>query len=218
VLPDADAVAVRAAARLGERARAAVAERGVFTLALSGGSGPRRLFARLAVEDVPWEAAEIFQVDERVAPAGHEDRNLTQLLELLPPAARERLRPMPVEEKDLERGAADYAATLPEQLDAVQLGLGDDGHTASLVPGDPVLDVRDRDIAVTAEYRGRRRMTLTYPPLARARHILWLVTGADKAVVLARLQRGDATIPAGLVERSRAVVVADSAAAVELVR
>ena len=120
---------------------------------------------------------------------------------------------MPVEAGELEAAAAAYAAGVPERIDLVHLGLGDDGHTAALVPGDPVLEVDDRLVALTGEYRGRRRMTLTYPALARAEQLLWLVTGADKADPLARLLAGDRSIPAGRVTAGRSLVVADRAAA-----
>jgi 6-phosphogluconolactonase len=162
------------------------------------------------------EGVSIFQVDERVAPDGDPDRNLTQIRAALPALALERLRPMPVLEPDLEAAAAAYAAELPEDLDLVHLGLGPDGHTASLVPGDPVLEVRDRLVAVTAgEYQGRRRMTLTYPALEAARRIVWLVTGADKREALARLLEGDRSIPAGMLQAGDSTVVCDRAAAPE---
>ena len=112
-----------------------------------------------------------------------------------------------------------YALTLreiagsPPVLDLVHLGLGPDGHTASLVPGDAVLDVTDADVALTGVYQGRRRMTLTYPILNRSRRILWLVTGSEKAGMLVRLRDGDLSIPAGRVRRDQALVLADRAAA-----
>jgi 6-phosphogluconolactonase len=216
VLPDAERAAQRAAEGIAASARDAAAQRGRFAIAVSGGRTPARMLESLAREDVPWDRLHVFQVDERVAPAGHPDRNLTQLRESL--LARAPLRPeqvhaMPVESVDLEAAAAQYAASLPEILDLVHLGLGPDGHTASLVPGDPALDVRDRDVAVTGVYQGRRRMTLTYPALDRAREILWLVTGTEKAGMLARLRAADASIPAGRVRRERARVIADRAAA-----
>ena len=162
---------------------------------------------------MPWEKVTIFQVDERIAPDGDPDRNLTQLQRSLPPGGAADVRPLPVLARDLDAAAALYAEALPDQLDLVHLGLGPDGHTASLVPGDPVLDVSDRDVAVTGEYQGRRRMTLTYPPLNRARQILWLVTGEDKVDAFARLREGDGSIPAGRISTANALVVADAAAA-----
>lgn len=178
-----------------------------------------RMLRALAREDVPWARVHLLQVDERVAPDGDPDRNLTALRESFTAPAR--LHPMPVEFDDLDAAAARYDDTLtsvagsPPVLDLVHLGLGGDGHTASLVPGDPVLDVGDRDVAVTGPYQGRRRMTLTYPALDRARQVLWLVTGGDKAAMLARLCDGDRTIPAGRVGASQAVVFADRGAAAE---
>jgi 6-phosphogluconolactonase len=212
VHPDADAVARRGAAVVAAAAREAVAARGSFTVAVSGGKTPWAMFGYLAAEELPWKATTIFQVDERIAPDGDPDRNLAHLRESLAGAPAE-VRAMPVEDGDLEAAAAAYAAGLPERIDLVHLGLGDDGHTASLVPGDPVLEVADRLVALTGEYRGRRRMTLTYPALARAELLLWLVTGADKAGPLARLLAADPSIPAGRVTARRSLVVADRAAA-----
>jgi 6-phosphogluconolactonase len=210
-LPDADAVAERGASYVAEKAREAIADRGRFTLAVSGGHTPWAMFTKL-VGRVPWEKVTIYQVDERVAPDGDADRNLTHLRRSLPPAAAADVRAMPVGAHDLEAAAADYARTLPERLDLVHLGLGPDGHTASLVPGDPVLDVVDRDVAVTGAYEGRRRMTLTYPALDRAGQVLWLVTGEDKVDALGRLLAGDESIPAGRVRAESQLVLADAAA------
>lgn len=221
ILPDADAVARRAAVVVAAEARAAVAARGRFVLAVSGGTTPWQMLRALANEDVPWDSVFVAQVDERVAPAGHPDRNLTHLRDSLLSLVRlqpEQVLPMPVEELDLDAACASYARSLeavagnPPVLDLVHLGLGPDGHTASLVPGDPVLAVDDRDVAATGEYQGRWRMTLTYPILNRARRVLWLVTGTSKAAMLARLRAGDAAIPAGRVERANALVLADEAA------
>ena len=221
VLPDAESVARRAAAFIADAARAAVSARGRFVFAVSGGRTPWVMLRALGQEDVPWQAVEIVQVDERVAPDGHPDRNLTHLQESLkhaPPGSAQ-IHAMPVETEDLDAAAREYAGTLRRltepsgRLDLAHLGLGPDGHTASLVPGAPELDVRDVPVAVTDIYQGRRRMTLTYPVLDRARQILWVVTGEDKREMLARLREGDAAIPAGRVASHAAVVIADRAAA-----
>jgi 6-phosphogluconolactonase len=216
VCADADAVTRRASEFVAREARAAVGDHGRFTFAVSGGHTPWAMFAALASEDMPWHDVAIFQVDERVARDGDPDRNLTHLRASLPSGADTDIHAMPVEESDLERAADEYARSLPEAFDLVHLGLGPDGHTASLVPGDPVLDVVDRDVALTGLYNGRRRMTLTYAMLERAPSVLWLVTGADKASVLPRLRSGDRAIPAGRVSAANATVIADEAAASEL--
>jgi 6-phosphogluconolactonase len=225
IFADADAVAREAAALIAAEARVAVAERGRFIFAVSGGHTPWIMLRNLAREEVPWDQVHLAQVDERVAPPGHPDRNLTHLQESLlerAPLPREQVYAMPVESADLELAAKQYTATLakiagsPPVLDLVHLGLGPDGHTASLVPGDPVLEVNDADVAMTGIYQGRRRMTLTYPTLNRARRILWLVTGGEKAGMLARLREGDPSIPAGRVNQERALVLSDRAAAGQL--
>jgi 6-phosphogluconolactonase len=222
IFADADSVAQEAAKFIAAEARAAIAERGRFIMAVSGGHTPWVMLRALAGEEVPWDSVHLAQVDERVAPTGDPDRNLTHLHEsllehaTLPP---EQIYAMPVESTDLEAAAKRYAAALakiagsPPVLDLVHLGLGPDGHTASLVPGDAVLRVNDADVAVTGIYQGRRRMTLTYPILNRARRILWLVTGSEKAGMLVRLREGDPSIPAGRVNQERALVLADRAAA-----
>lgn len=222
VLDDADSVALKAAVFIAAEARAAVTARGRFILAVSGGKTPWAMLRALTGQKVPWEGVHVVQVDERLAPAGHPDRNLTHLRESLlehAPLRPERIHAMPVEEKDLEAAAAGYAMALqeiagsPAVIDLVHLGLGPDGHTASLVPGDPVLKIDNRDVALTGIYQGRRRMTLTYPIINRSRRILWLVTGSEKGKMLLRLRDGDNTIPAGRVVQDRALVLADRAAA-----
>ena len=213
VLPSADAAAQDAAAEIGRRARAAVGARGRFTLAVSGGRTPWQMLAALAGEDMPWAATSIYQVDERIGPADDPARNLIGLRRALPTEGVDRVIPMPVENSDLAGACAAYAEVLPERFDVVHLGLGPDGHTASLVPGDPVLSVSDIDVAVTGPYQDRRRMTLTYPPIDRARVVLWLVTGADKQAALAQLRAGDRSIPAGSVTTGEQVLFCDAEAA-----
>jgi 6-phosphogluconolactonase len=222
VLPDAAALARHAAVLIAEQARASIAARGRFVLALSGGETPRPMLNELAAMDVDWDGVHVVQVDERFAPPGDPARNLTLLQETLlahAPLAPEQIYPMPVEAADPAAAAGDYArlleqlAGVPPVIDLVHLGLGTDGHTASLVPGDAALDVTDADVAVTGVYKGRQRMTLTYPVIDRARCILWQVSGEAKAPMLARLCAGDTDIPAGHIAREQAVVLADHAAA-----
>ena len=225
VLDDADAVADEAAAIIATDARIAVAARGRFIMAVSGGRTPWVMLRALADKELPWDGVHVLQVDERVAPAGDPDRNLTHLHESLlqhAPLRPEQIHAMPVESEDLQAAVTSYAATLrdvagsPGVLDLVHLGLGPDGHTASLVPGDPVLDVKDGAVALTGPYQGRRRMTLTYPVLNHARRVLWVVTGDEKAEMLVRLRDGDRWIPAGRVRQDYALVLADRAAAARL--
>lgn len=225
IFNDADTVAREAATYIARQARKAVAERGKFVLALSGGKTPSSMLRALADEQVPWDRVHVVQVDERIAPNGDPDRNLTHIREnLLEHAAvrPEQVHAMPVDQAELEAGALAYAQMLqsiagsPPVLDLTHLGLGPDGHTASLIPTDPVLTVTDRDVALTRVYQNRRRMTLTYPILNRSRQILWLVTGEDKAPMLIRLRHGDVSIPAGRIRQERALLLADRAAAAEI--
>jgi 6-phosphogluconolactonase len=212
---DERAAARRAAELIAEAGAAAVADHGSFGFAMSGGRSPWAMLAILGeLEQMPWDQTELFQVDERVASPGSEDRNLTHMVLGLSMEHQPTLRPMPVTQRDLEAAAREYESSLPDPLDLVHLGLGPDGHTASLVPGDPVLEVGDRRVAMTGgEYQGHPRMTLTYPAIDGARRILFLVTGAEKREPLAKLLAGDRSIPAGRVENDEIVVVADEAAA-----
>lgn len=221
VLADDAAVARRGAALIAADARAAVAARGRFCIAVSGGRTPWAMLRALAFEDVPWAGVELFQVDERVAPLGDPDRNLTHIeAALLAHAslARTQVHALPVQAGDLAAAARDYGALLrskcgtPPVLDLVHLGLGADGHTASLVPGDAALAVTDADVAIAGPYQGHLRLTLTYPVLDRARRVLWLATGAEKRAMLARLRAGDRAIPAGRVAAHNALLLTDRAA------
>ena len=225
VYPDDDGVACQAAAIIADAPRAAATSRGRFTMAVSGGHTPWLMLRALADDEVPWQQVHVFQVDERVAPAADPDRNLAHLRASLldrAPLPPDHIYAMPVEAADLDRAAEQYALTLrevagsPPVLDLVHLGLGPDGHTASLVPGDPVLDITDADVATTGSYHGRRRMTLTFPTINRCRLVLWLVTGGEKAAALVRLREGDRSIPASRVRQDRSLVLADRAAAEQL--
>lgn len=215
------------AARIAALLTEAVETRGHGTLALSGGSGVRPMFTALAALRVPWEHIHIVQVDERMAPDGDPARNWNDASSLLVDALTRLpagVHPMPVAHALEDTAAATEAvdryldvledvAGLPIGLDVVHLGLGDDGHTASLVPGDAVLEVIERDVAITEPYRGHQRMTLTYPALARARHVLWLVAGAEKANVVKQLVQADPSIPAGRVPQEHATLLLDPDAA-----
>jgi 6-phosphogluconolactonase len=219
ILPDAGELARRGAEQVVSAARSAVARSGRAVLAFSGGSTPARMFAALAGESLPWSQIHVFQVDERVAPDGDPDRNIGQIRSalvergVLPEA---NLHAMPVTAPDLRAAAAAYAEVLAAStggvIDLVHLGLGDDGHTASWPPGDPVVD-SESDVAVVGPYRGRVRMTVTPRLVNRATRILWLVSGADKAEALRRLVAGDPAVPASRVRRRGAVLLADRAAA-----
>ena len=217
VLDDADAVARRGAELIAEAARDAVAVHGDFAMAASGGHTPWAMYGQIEEQDVPWARTQIFQVDERIAPAGSDERNLTHLIAALSIGAQGSLRPMPVENDDPDAAADRYAESLPEAFELVHLGLGPDGHTASLVPDDPVLEATDRRVAVTGrEYQGVKRMTLTYPELNRAKRLLWIVTGESKREPLAKLLAQDPSVPAGRVEPGgESLVLADKAAAPE---
>jgi 6-phosphogluconolactonase len=215
VVADDKAAARRAAELIAAAGTKAVADHGSFSFAMSGGRSPWSMLAILGDrEDMPWGETELFQVDERIASPGSEERNLTHFVLGLSIDHQSCLRPMPVTSRDLDGAAREYESQLPERLDLIHLGLGPDGHTASLVPGDPVLDVSDRRVALTeTAYQGHRRMTLTYPAIDAARQILWLIDGEEKRDPLARLMAGDPSIPAGRIQNEEAIVVADTAAA-----
>jgi 6-phosphogluconolactonase len=215
VTKDEKAAARRAAELIAKAGAAAVADHGHFAFAMSGGRSPWSMLAILGeLEEMPWAETELFQVDERIASPGSEDRNLTHMVLGLSMDHQSALRPMPVTQRDLDAAAHEYDTSLPERLDLVHLGLGPDGHTASLVPGDPVLDVTDRRVALTTNnYQGHRRMTLTYPALSEARQILFLVTGEEKRDPLQQVIAGDPSIPAGRVKNDAITIVADPAAA-----
>lgn len=222
---DSGALASRAADLVAAEARTAIALRKNFVVALSGGSTPAVMLDRLALRRLPWEHIHLFQVDERILPDGDPDRNAGDLAEHLIdrigiPASNVHL--MPVTVSDVRAASQGYADELTAvcgpgaSLDLVHLGLGDDGHTASWPPGDPVADAADTDVAVVGPYRGHRRMTLTPPVVNRARRILWLVSGADKAGAVEGLVAGDGRLPASRVSSENAILMLDRAAASKL--
>jgi 6-phosphogluconolactonase len=214
VVEDDRAAARRAAELIAKAGAAAVADHGHFAFAMSGGRSPWSMLAILGeLDEMPWRETELFQVDERLASPGSEDRNLTHMVLGLSMDHQSALRPMPVTNRDLDAAAHEYDTSLPERLDLVHLGLGPDGHTASLVPDDPVLEVTDRRVAMTTnDYQGHRRMTLTYPALSEARQILFLVTGEEKQDPLRKLIAADPSIPAGRVRNDAITIVTDQAA------
>ena len=205
------ALADGAASYVAQRARDCVQARGEFVFAFSGGTTPWAMFERLATLEVPWERVTLFQVDERIAPEGDTTRNLTNLKASLGTVSAN-IVAMPVNDDDLERACDDYASLIPERFDIVHLGLGPDGHTATLIPGDPVLSEVDRLVALTGVYHDERRMTLTYPAIARANQLLWLIAGVEKRTPLAQLLAGDESIPAGRVVAASSLVMADATA------
>lgn len=222
ILSDAGAVAQEAAKEIATTAREAIDARGSFVMAVSGGKTPWEMLRMLGSEDVPWENVHIVQVDERIAPAGDPDRNLTHLTESLldhTPIYPENIHAMPVEDNDLTAATVKYIQKLeqisgtPPVLDLVHLGMGPDGHTASLIPGDPVLEVMDSDVALTGLYQGRHRMTLTYPIINRSLKVIWVLAGSGKVEMFRRFRDGDESIPSGRINKSNTVVFADRAAA-----
>jgi len=221
LFPTADQVAAGAAAYLEHQIREALAHQPSYSLAISGGRTPWEMLKILSKADLPWQRVNLFQVDERVAPDGHADRNLTQLFQAIagtPMVTQLRIFPMPVLAEDLEEGCREYTEVLDEVtegkgLDLIHLGLGSDGHTASLVPGDGVMEVQDRLVACTQNlYQGRIRMTLTYPLLNSAKQLLWIVTGSEKQEMIQRLLQQDPSIPAGSIRQENALLMVDQAA------
>lgn len=225
VLADSEAMARHAVEYLVSAAATAIEERGMFVWAVSGGSTPRRMLELLSErEDLDWSRTHLFQVDERVAPDGDPDRNATMLdTALLTEVFRERNEPagiwlMPVTAEDHVDACAEYAALIdattgtPAVFDLIQLGMGADGHTASLIPGDPILGVSDRDVAMSQEYQGRLRMSLTWPVLDRAKELLWVIGGDSKVDAVRQFLANDSSIPATLPTQARATVLLDEAA------
>lgn len=207
---DAAAAATDAAHLVASKLRNAVQRREVASLAVSGGTTPAKMFSVLADLEVPWRTVTVWQVDERVAPDGSPDRNAALLDVFVAVGAS--VRAMPVTDRDLESAARRYAAELPTRFDVVHLGIGDDGHTASWPPGDPVADELD-PVALSGEYRGTRRMTLTPHVVNGARQRLVLAVGADKAAAMRGWLLRNEALPIERLHRTDTVVVLDMAAA-----
>ncbi|MCB0870998.1 MAG: 6-phosphogluconolactonase [Solirubrobacterales bacterium] len=210
VVADDEAAAVEAARVIEMVADAAIADRGRFNLAVSGGKTPWRMLELLAESNLNWTKTSLFQVDERIAPTGSMQRNLTHLVLTLPLICQAAIRPMPVGADDLATAASGYEYSLPDRFDLIHLGLGPDGHTASLIPDDPILEVKDRQVALTTgDYQGTRRMSLTYKAIDRARQILFLVTGDGKEDALLKLKAGDPSVPAGRIGNPNITLITD---------
>ncbi|MEX2122559.1 MAG: 6-phosphogluconolactonase [Woeseia sp.] len=221
---DAAGAAQAAAEFIARRLTLAIEARARATLAISGGRSPWKMFECLAGHGVEWSAVHVFQVDERIVPVDHAERNWKRFLES--PLSR-RIRdanrhPMPVamvEKEDAELAIGDYSRTLndfagaPPVLDVVHLGIGADGHTASLFADDAPLHDTRHWVGVSRRHEGHRRLTLTLPVLNRAQSVVWFAVGASRRAVLARLHAGDPEIPASHVQRERAVCFTDLAAA-----
>lgn len=214
----ADAVAHEAALYIAQAARKAIFDHGRFTFAISGGRTPWEMLKFLSKEKLAWEKIFIFQVDERIAPDGHPDRNLTQFFKTMEGSGlmtRVNVFPMPVTQENLEEACMEYSETIAQvkggaPFDLIHLGMGADGHTASLVPNDPICEVKDKDIAITTNlYQGRLRMSVTYPFIAKAKEIMWVITGEEKREMYHRFLDGDETIPAGIISKDNAVVFTD---------
>ena len=213
VAPDAPQAATDAAEWVARQLRNAVRRRGVATIAVSGGGTPALMFADLARLDVPWAGVNVWQVDERVAPDDDPARN-AHLLAVLP-LPKSRVHLMAVTARDQRAAARRYAAGLPDRFDIVHLGMGDDGHTASWPPADPVID-SDEHVAMSGLYNGFVRMTLTPVVVNGARHRLVLAPGAAKAAPMRRWLLEDRSLPIQRVRRANTVVVIDEVAASQL--
>jgi 6-phosphogluconolactonase len=215
VLEDAPAVAAAAADRFVAGARAAIAERGVFRVALSGGSTPKQVYRLLTaaprVAAVDWSRVEFFWGDERAVPPDHEESNFGvaygMLISQLPGVRPDAVHRMPAEAPDIEGAALAYEAELrlafgargdqPPVFDLIWLGMGADGHTASLFPDSAALDEQRRWVVANwAPGPEAWRMTLTYPVLNAGRRVVFVVIGADKAEAFAGVQAGRSEYPA----------------------
>ena len=225
VVKDLEALSARAAELIADRIRSGGSP---FRLALSGGNTPRGCYRHLAhLHQIPWDHVEIFLGDERFVPPDHPDSNYHMIRQTL--LAGEAVTPRAVFAVPTDTTPEDAAGAYEEILrqeygasrlrpdlplfDLQLLGLGEDGHTASLLPGQPVLEEQTRWVAVVPEGRKEPRITLTYPVLESSRLTVFLVSGADKKDALARVRAGDPSLPAGRLKPQGDVIwLADRAA------
>lgn len=234
ILAGPEAVATATADHFVAAAGDAIADRGVFRVALSGGGTPKLVYPRLLeperVRAVDWSRVEFFWGDERAVPPDHPESNFGvayhALIAQLPATRHDRIHRMAAEAPDLDGAALSYESEIrlafdargrqPPAFDLIWLGMGPDGHTASLFPGSEALDESDRWVVGNwAPSQAAWRMTMTFPLINAAREALFVVTGADKAAALRGVREGDDALPAGRVHAARTRWIIDAAAAGE---
>lgn len=231
IFPDLEGASQEAARLFAAAASEAIADHYRFSVALSGGPTPRRLYQLLAAEpyrsQLPWGQIHFFWGDERYVPANHAESNYRMAKEALLDHISipvDNIHPMPTDAPETEQAARVHSAELQIFFDGdicfdlALMGIGDDGHTASLFADDPALTVRDKPVAVARPTsQPTDRLTLTYPIFNRTRRVLFLVSGQEKALVVARVLAGDAAYPCtGIQPTGELIWLLDQAAAASL--